>query len=426
MVLLYIPPVQNWVVQKVVGIVSEKTDFDITLERVGISFPLDIELRNLTATQFGDTLLRTREVVVDLDFNNIFQGQIGVDGIDIVDGKFDSQDLIPLLKIKGSLDGFHIYREDTDLKKGIAHLSNASLDGCLLSICMADTMIVDTSETEVIPWQILVDAIEINNSSISFNTAGDTLSVLTEIKSAKLQGGNINLAESKYQIDDISVELDTTGVSMKDLSGETSTIPLPYTTIVAEKLSMDSCSMGVEHLGIALGEKNDVSSHINGKVRMDFDALTPNGKGELFANIKTSIGNSDILNIAHDFIPKDIAGVYPSRPINAHLSVRGNIDTIVVDTLHLQMPTVVDVQGNGYVAHALKTDSIEAEMDWDISTMNLNFVRKYLQLTDIEIPRMDLNANTKINGNRYKADAVLRRGEGSIRLGAVADLENMA
>ena len=72
--LLYIPPIQNWAVQKAVGFASEAAGMDSTLERVGISFPLDIELQDLTACLEGDTLLHTGTVVVDMDFSQIFQG----------------------------------------------------------------------------------------------------------------------------------------------------------------------------------------------------------------------------------------------------------------------------------------------------------------------------------------------------------------
>ena len=40
--LLYLPPVQNWVVQKVTAIASEKTGMDISIGHVNLEFPLEI------------------------------------------------------------------------------------------------------------------------------------------------------------------------------------------------------------------------------------------------------------------------------------------------------------------------------------------------------------------------------------------------
>jgi len=43
-VLLYLPPVQNWAVDKVAEIASEKTGMQITVGHVNLSFPLDLAI----------------------------------------------------------------------------------------------------------------------------------------------------------------------------------------------------------------------------------------------------------------------------------------------------------------------------------------------------------------------------------------------
>ena len=42
--LLYIPSVQNYIVQKAVGYLSEATGADVSVERVTLSFPLDLRV----------------------------------------------------------------------------------------------------------------------------------------------------------------------------------------------------------------------------------------------------------------------------------------------------------------------------------------------------------------------------------------------
>ena len=55
--LLYIPPIQNWAVKKAIAISTEATGMNIALGSVGISFPLDIKLEELSARQNQDTIL---------------------------------------------------------------------------------------------------------------------------------------------------------------------------------------------------------------------------------------------------------------------------------------------------------------------------------------------------------------------------------
>ena len=276
--LLYIPPIQNWAVQKAVGFASEEAGMDITLDRVGISFPLDIDLQNLTACLEGDTLLHTGTVVVDMDFSQIFQGQLGVDGIDIKEGRFNSANLIPQMHIGGQLGLLHLDREDTDLKQCMARLSGASLADCHLDISMRDTTIVDTTESAPLPWTILVERIDISNASIAFRMAGDTMTVSTEIKKACLTGGDISLRNGVYTIGRLGIDLDTLHLCMKDTAGAKTSIPLSCTSLGAEGLRLDSAAVALQQFHISTAtDEGEKKSTIRGNLQMDFNAFTPKG-----------------------------------------------------------------------------------------------------------------------------------------------------
>ena len=423
--LLYIPPIQNWAVQKAVGFASEAAGMEIALERVGISFPLDIDLENLTACLEGDTLLHMGTVVVDMDFSQIFQGQLGVDGIDIKEGQFNSANLIPQMHIGGQLGLLHLNREDTDLKQCMARLSGASLTDCHLDISMRDTTLVDTTESAPLPWTILVERIDISNASIAFRMAGDTMTVSTEINKACLTGGDISLRNGVYTIGSLGIDLDTLHLCMMDTAGAKTSIPLSCTSLGVEGLCLDSAAVALQQFQIstATGEEKSL---IRGNLQMDFNAFTPKGGGSMSANIRASLAHTDLLSIVRDFIPQDLAKAYPALPLNAHIAARGSIDSISVDTLHLFMPTAMDIQAEGYVADAMAEGGMRSHLQWDASTMNLNFVRRYLGLSGVNIPRMNLSAETRIHGNKYAADAQLSCGKGKVRAKTSIDLDNMA
>ena len=54
MVLLYIPPVQNWAVHTVADYASEKTGMQISVERVHLQFPLDLGIDNFKMIKQND------------------------------------------------------------------------------------------------------------------------------------------------------------------------------------------------------------------------------------------------------------------------------------------------------------------------------------------------------------------------------------
>ena len=63
-VLLYLPPVQNWAVDKVTAIASEKTGMDISIEHVNLSFPLDLAIDEFRVLQKPDTIADVERMVL--------------------------------------------------------------------------------------------------------------------------------------------------------------------------------------------------------------------------------------------------------------------------------------------------------------------------------------------------------------------------
>ena len=51
--LIYVPPVQRWLVRQATEIASEQTGMDITIEGVDLSFPHDLSLEGVLVKQGG-------------------------------------------------------------------------------------------------------------------------------------------------------------------------------------------------------------------------------------------------------------------------------------------------------------------------------------------------------------------------------------
>ncbi len=424
--LLYIPPVQNWAVHTACDYASEATGMQITLQRVRLTPLLDLQLENLTVVQ-QDTLLHTDEVVVDLDFSEVFDSKVGVESISILGGLLDSHDLVPQMHIAGRLDLLQVGREDTDLKAGIARLSHARIEGCDLGISLRDTTIVDTTtSSEPLAWSIAIGEIGIENTRIHFSTAGDTMSVCTEIRSASLKRGDINLGTSVYQIGNLGLAIDSLLLCMKDTAGAVTSIPLPTTTLTLDSLLMDTAMVSLEHFALSTGEADSLRSTINGTASIDFSALTPCGDGQFHIDANASLSHQDLLYIAQDFLPTDLAAVYPALPLQARLNLGGNIDALDITQLDIALPTALEAKAEGHIVNIMDAERREGAMSLDARTMNLDFVRRYLALGDILLPSMALQADAKFKGNAYEALATLQRGEGKVLLEAKADLDHMA
>ena len=76
--LIYVPPIQNWLVQQVAEVASEKTGYDITVEHVDLCFPLDLGVDGVTVVQQGDTIADIHRAVVGIGLMPLLAGDIGI------------------------------------------------------------------------------------------------------------------------------------------------------------------------------------------------------------------------------------------------------------------------------------------------------------------------------------------------------------
>ena len=60
-ILLYIPPVQKWAVDKASDWLSEEMNMQVGVERVLLKCPLDLSMNGMYAIQEGDTVLHAEE-----------------------------------------------------------------------------------------------------------------------------------------------------------------------------------------------------------------------------------------------------------------------------------------------------------------------------------------------------------------------------
>ena len=94
-VLLYIPPIQNWVAQRVTTMLSESTGMQIRLRQVRLAFPLDLALHDLAVCQNeADTILAARRVRLDVRLLPLLQGRADVDGLTLDQVQVDTRSMV--------------------------------------------------------------------------------------------------------------------------------------------------------------------------------------------------------------------------------------------------------------------------------------------------------------------------------------------
>ena len=202
--LIYVPPIQNWLVQQVASVASEKTGFDISIEHIDLSFPLDLGVDGITVVQRGDTIADIRRAVVDVAFLPLLEGDVAIDDIELHDAHINTLDLISDVQVKGGLGLFTLSPSKIQLTNSHVKLGDALLSDADITVLLSDTAAVDTTESEPLPWLIDVNHINIQHSTFNIHLPGDSMLIGLSAEQMLAEGGRINLADEHYAVETFS------------------------------------------------------------------------------------------------------------------------------------------------------------------------------------------------------------------------------
>lgn len=337
---LYVPPVQQWAVQTAARYASEATGMQISIGRLGISFPLDLDLKRLTVIDRGDTLVAVSQAVADLNLKQALHWRIGVEGLDLNSGQVN----IAL-------------RPDTTEK--------------------------DTSKTQLPPLEINIRRIGLNDVRATFRTVGDTLSLFAQLREASLSGGDVALGPSIYVVDRFEATVDSLSITTLDSLGTASTLfppdlaPLTYRltpfTVGISRLSLSleplhfsvgRFSLTTPSLCAALTAAGDLSAVAVDSLHVwlpDQVDLWGSGRASnldrpdsLSARFDWDVHTRDLTPLARRLSIKDVA--LPPMDLNAFTSVEGSrchIDAILNEGRgNVRLVGDYDTKDNSYEAQA--------------------------------------------------------------------------
>ena len=101
MVLLYVPPVQNFLRKQATEFASKATGMEINVGRIDLRFPLNLLVRDVEVIQAPDTLLTLGSLNVSVQAMPLFKGRVEVDDITLQRVSVNSAHLIDGMQIRG-------------------------------------------------------------------------------------------------------------------------------------------------------------------------------------------------------------------------------------------------------------------------------------------------------------------------------------
>ena len=456
---LYLPPVQRWAVNRLTAYIEEQTGLEVSIGSVHLSPLLDLSLGQVHIAKPPTDVIDVEHALVDLDLTRLLTLHVGVEAIELSDGSIHTTDLIETLAMDGSIGNLRIVADDIDLRKKTVNVKEASLDGCVLDMKLREAAEEDTTESAPLDWQIDVEKFNINQSKIALQLPNDAMRVNAAIRQASLDSGDINLGKGIYRVGKVSLSADSLSY---DIPGSNPVKGLDVNHLAfrdaeldLDKLSYDqnTSALNVQLKRLAFKEKSGFqldnlagnisldSKHLtargldlktphssaSGNLDLDWNAFSPKERGQMKADLQASLGHQDVLCLAEAYMPKDLAKCYPSQPLNIDLFATGNIDDLSLQTCNVTMPSVIDVRTTGSLQNLTDSANVGADLKWDITTMDLRCVNRYLGLNDVRFPKMTIHADTKLReASKLTADALLQEGRGRAHVVGNIDLNTMA
>lgn len=458
---LYLPPVQRWAVKKLTAYLEEQTGLEVSVGSVHLAFPLDLSLGQVHLAQPPTDVLDVGHALVDLDLTRLLFLRIGVEAVELSEGSIYTTDLIETLCMKGGIGQLRIVCDDIDLRSQKVSVKDASLDGCDLDIQLRNAAEEDTTESEPVDWQIDISQVNIRQSRIALQMPGDSMRVSAAIRQASLDAGDISLSQGAYRIGSISLQadsltydvpqadtlavlgLDVNHLAFRDMELQLHKLSFLQNTSalnaqlrrlafceksgfvlnnLAFNLSLDSAQVTLSGLDLQTPQ-----SSASGNVNLDWNALSPKRRGQMKADLQASLGREDVLCLAAAYLPDGLAACYPAQPLNLDLYATGNVDSLSLQTCSLAMPTVIDARTTGALLNLTDSTMLGADLKWEVTTMDLSFVNRYLGLDNVRFPKMMLHADTRMRkASQFFADALLLEGHGRAHLTANMDVQTMA
>ncbi len=410
--LIYLPPVQRFAVDKASEWLSEETGMDVSVGDVSLSFPLDLTMGNVLAVENGDTVLYAESLEASVEFLPLLKKKIVVEKVRIDNANVNTKDLIESLKVEGHIGTVSLNADDIDLVKETGNINHVLLKDTDLSITLADTVPEDTTEKTPSKWKFNLEDVKTENVRLAINLSpqADSTSVTANIKDGHIKG-NLDTETNIFDFPEIHLEQSSIGYrsgSETDLNADFNNLDL------SASLDLDNGSYQLKDVTF---DKPDISMNSGPDMSLEVKSDSLSLEGDLDVNNgRLKFSKIDLSNpeIRMDQTPDMSLKVNMDR-----LSLDGELDTnssdLHMSNMRLENPTVGLKNGSEM--------SLDVKMDSASLDGHLNLGSSLLQLDDVVLNKSsvalqqgkDMTLDVSVDQSYLNGELVLDQSDYSFK-----------
>ena len=437
-ILLYLPPIQRFAVDKASAIASETTGLEITVGRLDLRFPLDLVVQNVLAVtpEKKDTLLSLERLKVELRFWKLLKKEIEIEEVSVKGATVDTRDFLDGLKVKGHLGELFLESHGVMFSPETARINEFSVKNTDLSVTLEELESSESTSSDTLYWKILLDKIALENVGLALQMPRDSLFLRTKLPNVTLKDGVVDLRESSYFVKTFSIDeaslaynngTGTSGLSFESIDLQTDSVYYCGRDIRAHIVRFDWLEQsGVELVsteGCIVADENVITiprfvaqttaSSFDLQTKIGWDVLDMKQPAVLAARLSAEIGRDDVVKIVGGMDPEFVER-YPKKPLRIYADAEGNLNRFRLKSLAAELPSAFQVKAEGDLLHLSDSTMRGGEITLRAEALDMSFLKP---LTDgsVAIPRgTSLEGVFTMEGAQMGTDILLKQPQDEV------------
>ena len=394
-VLLYVPPVQRFVVQRTAAYLSEKTGMQVSVGNIHLAFPLDLSLQKLQVLRSpGDTLISVGSLSLSPALRPLFDSQVEVPRIALDSLTYNQRDSLGLSLLQVHLPAATAEQLFVDLNKERVDLNRLTTQGGYIRYYSTDTTKKPEEESEPLKWLIRAGEIDLQKTRIEVAMPLDSLLIDADVDRLKIDRGEADLNKMHFQVAHTKIDakslrysvdqnfsklpfFDPQHIQLHDLhlegedidsEGMRLSLLLRHAQLreqsglkllhLSGRYQMDSLAMRLDGLDLI----TDASS-IKGYLSMPWSLLQSDRKAQLELSTNTSLGIKDILLFAGKTLQetrdgRELFNTFARHrllaPLKMQAELTGTLTAIQIRQAELKWPDILDLNLSGTLSEVLE------------------------------------------------------------------------
>ena len=203
--LLYIPAIQNFIRTKAEDYVSAQTEFNLSVRRIRLAFPLNLVIEQALVSQSGnDTLLYCGRLQADVALLPLLRKQVTVRKFTLSQTTANYLDTAAQFGLRARIGTLILKADDIDLKRRVAGITSVELSQGDVSLSTgespADTTAKDTATT---PWTIQAKQLRLNQINFRMETRPQVTRLAVRLAAGDIADAEIDLGKQEVRVNRI-------------------------------------------------------------------------------------------------------------------------------------------------------------------------------------------------------------------------------